>query len=164
MNNPHKGDVIRLLLETEGRIMLCLDATYSGVDVPSRFKKDFSLMLILNANMPQPIHIEKESVSSELRFGGIPHYCVIPFDALWCVFNPDSSHGMVWPESMPAEVLRQHGLSSFNGLTLPDIPVEMVEGSHAKSPFQVIEGGAVTPKKTAQKSSLKAKPNLKLVE
>ncbi|MBF0444937.1 MAG: hypothetical protein HQL68_05060 [Magnetococcales bacterium] len=140
----NKGEVIQLLLETEGRIMLCIDATYHGVEVPSRFKNDTSLMLILNSKMPHPIHIGKTSVQSELRFGGIPHYCLIPYDAIWSAFNPDTNHGMMWQDSIPDDVLKQHGLSQLSGLTLPIQPPKKKKPSQkAKkaSPFQVIEGG-----------------------
>ncbi|MBF0455909.1 MAG: hypothetical protein HQL72_13970 [Magnetococcales bacterium] len=165
-NTPHdKGEVIQLLLKREGRIMLCLDATNPGVDVPSRFKKDISLMLILNSKMPQPIHIEAKCVYSELRFGGIPHNCTIPFDAIWSIFNPDTNHGMMWPESMPEAVLKQHQMTPFNELKpLPPHPepTNRPKASAKKSiPFQVIEGGA-DPKTPPVKST--SKPNLKLVE
>ncbi|MBF0357102.1 MAG: hypothetical protein HQL70_00770 [Magnetococcales bacterium] len=159
---PYKGVVIKLLLETEGRIMLCLDATYTGVDVPSRFKKDTNLMLILNVNMPNPIDIGVDSVCSELRFGGIPHYCKIPYDAIWSAFNPDTNHGMMWPDSMPEEALKQHGLAPLNELTLPPkIVKKPVKKSKKATPFQVIDGGA-SAKKTNQKPA--GKPKLKIVD
>jgi stringent starvation protein B len=161
---PDKGEVISLLLETEGRIMLCLDATYTGVDVPSRFKNDTNLMLILNSNMPNPIDIGTDSVCSELRFGGIPHFCKIPYDAIWSAFNPDTSHGMMWPDSMPEEVLKQHGLAPLNELILPPERVKKpVVKSKKTTPFQVIDGGA-SAKKAKQKPAGKAKPKLKIVD
>ncbi|MBF0159312.1 MAG: hypothetical protein HQL58_07280 [Magnetococcales bacterium] len=103
-----KADVVRILLNQEGRVMLCLDATCSGVAVPRRFASDQGLRLILNIQMPQPIHIGANAIESELRFGGIPHYCIIPYQALWGAYNPDTGHGMLWRDSMPEEVLRQH--------------------------------------------------------
>ena len=138
--------------------MLCLDATYQGVEVPSRFKNDTNLMLILNNKMPNPIEVGKNSVCSELRFGGIPHFCTIPFDAIWSIFNPDTSHGMMWPESMPEDVLKQHRLSQFNELKPPPAKKTV---KPAPIPFQVIEGGTDT--KIPRKKST-SKPNLKLVE
>jgi stringent starvation protein B len=161
-DKPKKGDVIQLLLKTEGRIMLCLDATYSGVDVPNRFKNDTNLMLILNSKMPNPIDIGEDSVCSELRFGGIPHSCTIPFDAIWSVFNPDTSHGMMWPESMPSDVLQQHGLTPFSELTIPP-PKKKKSKKKSKKPvsFKVIEGDA-SPESTAKKPA--KKPKLTLVE
>jgi stringent starvation protein B len=160
---PNKGEVIQLLLETEGRIMLCLDATYSGVDVPSRFKNDINLMLILNSKMPNPIHIGKSDVQSELRFGGVPHFCLIPYDAIWGAFNPDSNHGMMWQESMPDDVLKQQGLTPLSDLTLPTPPKKKKSAKKAKknSPFQVIEGGDCQKQATSKGTK---KPKLKLVD
>jgi stringent starvation protein B len=103
-----KPEVIRLFLEHEGRVMLCLDATRKDVDVPRRFATDVGLRLILNKSMPQPIYINPDAVESELRFGGIPHYCVIPYDALWAVYNPEKGQGMLWPESMPDPVRERY--------------------------------------------------------
>jgi stringent starvation protein B len=160
----NKGEVIQLLLDTEGRIMLCLDATYSGVDVPSRFKNDTNLMLILNSKMPHPIHIGKESIQSELRFGGVPHFCLIPYDAIWSAFNPDTNHGMMWQDSMPDDVLKQHGLSPLNELVLPPQPAKKKKpAKKAKkvSPFQVIEGGDSQRQPTNKDTK---KPKLKLVD
>jgi stringent starvation protein B len=166
----NKGEIIQRLLDTEGRIMLCIDATYTSVDVPSRFKNDTSLMLILNSKMPNPINVEKDHIHSELRFGGIPHYCNIPFDAIWSAFNPDTNHGMMWPESMPEEVLKQHGFSQLNELKPPPPqPAPPKKSRKTKkvekklesgpSPFQVIEGGGKNLVKKPQK-----KASLKLVE
>ncbi|MBF0462738.1 MAG: hypothetical protein HQL87_15265 [Magnetococcales bacterium] len=118
---PDKASVIRLLLETEGRVMVCLDATHKGVDVPRRFAADPGLMLVFNSTMPQPIHIQPEVVASELRFGGIPHYCIVPYAAIWSVFNPDTNHGLVWPDSMPAGVRDSHDVAH---LSLEGIPPE----------------------------------------
>lgn len=165
-----KGDVIRHLLEVEGRLMLCLDASCSGVDVPSRLKRDRSLMLILNRKMPHPIDIGEEAVCSELRFGGVPHFCTVPYDAIWSVFNPDTNHGMMWPESMPAEVLSQYGQTPIQDLTfpppqgkLPPVPPEgKTSPSHKPSPFHVIEGGGTHTNPPAGKPT--KRPKLTVVE
>ena len=118
-----KAGVIRILLETEGRVMLCLDATQKGVDVPRRFSNDPGLMLVFNSKMPQPIHILTDSVASELRFGGIPHYCVIPYTALWSAFNPDTNSGKTWVNSIPESVRHTHGALQ--------IPIGIVHLDHA---------------------------------
>ena len=118
---PNKASVIRLLLEAEGRVMVCLDATQKEVDVPRRFCTESGLMLVFNSTMPQPIHIEADTIASELRFGGIPHYCIIPYTAIWSVFNPDTNHGMVWPDSVPEGV---HDMQWATQLSLADFSPE----------------------------------------
>ncbi|ABK42667.1 hypothetical protein Mmc1_0140 [Magnetococcus marinus MC-1] len=110
-DQPSKPDIIRYLLEQEGRVMLCVDATQERVEVPRRFANDNSLRLVLNRQMPQTIHVGEDALESELRFGGIPHYCIIPYETLWGAFNPDTGHGMLWPDTMPNEVRQNYWLS-----------------------------------------------------
>ncbi|MBF0421716.1 MAG: hypothetical protein HQL73_01850 [Magnetococcales bacterium] len=116
-----KAQVVRRLLQHEGRVMLCLDATCQGVEVPRRFSSDPGLMLVINVNMPQPIEIGPAAIESELRFGGMPHYCIIPYHALWSAFNPDSGHGVLWQESIPHIIRQHHGAYPTGPLKpLPD--------------------------------------------
>ncbi|MEO5349223.1 MAG: ClpXP protease specificity-enhancing factor SspB [Magnetococcus sp. YQC-3] len=173
---PDKAAVIRLLLEREGRVMVCLDATQKEVDVPRRFCTDPGLILVFNSTMPQPIHILPDSIASELRFGGIPHYCVIPYTAIWSAFNPDSNHGVVWPESMPESVRHTHGVmqlpleeiepdEAFAAEALPTSPSPVQEKRGA--PFlQVIDGDGEedSPAEAAPATSRARRPHLRLVE
>ena len=157
--HPDKAEVIRLLLETEGRVMVCLDAAYEGVDVPSRFAGDRGLMLVLNRKMPQPIEVGAEAVESELRFGGVPHYCVIPYGAIWSVFNPDTNHGMLWPESMPDSVRHSQNLPLPGGK-----PPEKPKPHRSDLPaLQVIEGGS-NGEPPPPAGARRRKPQLRLVE
>ncbi|MBF0628992.1 MAG: hypothetical protein HQL91_12315 [Magnetococcales bacterium] len=171
-DSSQKADVIRLLLETEGRVMLCLDATRAGVAVPRRFASDNGLRLILNRNMPQLIDIGARTIESELRFGGIPHYCVIPYEALWGAFNPDSKHGMFWADAMPEEIRALHAQEEA-ALRLPAVPVVASEvvapevvavkppAAAPKVAFRVIEGdGGEAPSAPA---ASRPRPNLRVV-
>lgn len=177
---PDKASVIRLLLEKEGRVMICLDATQKGVDVPRRFCNDPGLILVFNNAMPQPIHILPDSIASELRFGGIPHYCIIPYTALWSAFNPDTNHGVIWPDSMPENVRHTHGAMQLSleeilpeagfeteiaHASVEPFPVPMKKGA----PFlQVIDGTGEkttdTETTTDTTSTRPQRPYLRLVE
>ncbi|MEO5346371.1 MAG: ClpXP protease specificity-enhancing factor SspB [Magnetococcus sp. YQC-9] len=168
-NDAEKADVIRFLLETEGRVMLCLDATWPGVAVPRRFASDSGLRLILNRTMPQPIHIGPEAIESELRFGGIPHYCVVPYDALWGAFNPDTRHGMFWSDSMPEEIRARHAMEE-SMVRLPEGAMErFLESETPDTPpparnervtLRVIEGDGAAASGTPSK---RPRPNLRVV-
>ena len=110
---PSKQAVILELL-SEGDTMLCLDARHQGVRVPPQHAQQHALQLILNHNFPQPIEVTPEGVSANLSFHGRRFACYIPMAALWAAFNPQTMQGMMWPDSMPAEVqtafaARQHG-------------------------------------------------------
>ena len=100
-----KEAVVVKLLE-EGDTMLCLDARCQGVLVPPQHTHDPALRLILNMNFPQPIEITAAGISARLSFGGRRFACFIPMAALWAAFNPQTMQGMMWPESMPPEVVQ----------------------------------------------------------
>jgi stringent starvation protein B len=100
-----KEAVVVKLLE-EGDTMLCLDARCQGVRVPAQHTHDPALRLVLNMNFPQPIDITAAGISARLSFGGRRFACFIPMTALWAAFNPHTMQGMMWPESMPPEVVQ----------------------------------------------------------
>lgn len=164
-----KADVVRFLLETEGRVMLCVDATQKGVDVPRRFANDSGLMLVLNGSMPQPIHILDDAIASELRFGGIPHYCIIPYTALWSAFNPDTNHGMTWPKSIPDSMRHTHQAlqMQIEQPAMEEASSQSTQASPSKkstSPFLKVVDGTQEPATTQATPPSKRKPTLRLVE
>jgi len=101
---PTSKEAVVLRLLSEGDTMLCLDAHHEGVRVPPQHANNHALRLILNLNFPQPIDVTAEGVSTNLAFGGRRFTCYIPMEALWAAFNPQTMQGMMWPDSMPAEV------------------------------------------------------------
>ncbi|MEG3641285.1 ClpXP protease specificity-enhancing factor SspB [Magnetococcus sp. PR-3] len=179
---PTKPDVIRYLLEEEGRVMLCVDATQEQAEVPRRFANDNSLRLVLNRQMPQPIHVGEDAVESELRFGGIPHYCIIPYGTLWGAFNPDTGHGMLWPDSMPNDVRQNYWLSQSlqqeGGFEMPEGALEQVkklrmdeeQAQNNRPQLQIVEGhsseppAVVEPPTDEDPPPQRPKPSLRLVK
>lgn len=103
-DTPTDKDAVVLKLLAEGDTMLCLDARRQGVRVPPQHANNHALQLILNRNFPRPIEVTEEGVSAHLAFGGRRFACYIPMEALWAAFHPDTRQGMMWPDSMPAEV------------------------------------------------------------
>lgn len=161
--NPTKPDVIRMLLEHEGRVMLCVDATLPGVDVPRRFARDRGLRLVLNNTMPQPIHIGAFAIESELRFGGVPHNCIIPYHALWAAYNPDTGHGMSWEAAMPPRIRQEYNLAMAQVETQADGTAPAAEPAKPEEPpkLKVIEGGGEPEEKGAERS---VRPFLRVVK
>lgn len=102
---PASKETVVLQLLEEGDTMLCLDARHAGVRVPPQHAANPALRLILNLNFPQPIDVTAAGISANLAFGGRRFACYIPMDALWAAFHPQTMQGMMWPDSMPAEVL-----------------------------------------------------------
>lgn len=102
-DNKHKYDFLLSLLE-EGDAMVCLDARKDSVDVPKAHKADPALNLILNLNFRRPIEIKEEGVTVTLAFAGRPHPCIIPFDAVWAVYDPGMKKIQVWEKSIPEDL------------------------------------------------------------
>jgi stringent starvation protein B len=103
---PMSKEAVVVKLLEEGDTMLCLDARCQGVRVPAQHTHDPALRLVLNMNFPQPIDITEAGISARLSFGGRRFACFIPMAALWAAFNPHTMQGMMWPESMPPEVVQ----------------------------------------------------------
>ena len=101
--NKKKYDFLLHLLET-GDAMVCLDARLPEVDVPDNQKANSSLNLIFNLNFRRPFTVTEDAISATLAFNGRPHECVLPFESVWAIYDPDMKNGQVWEESLPADM------------------------------------------------------------
>jgi stringent starvation protein B len=104
---PASKEAVVLELLQEGDTMLCLDARCSGVQVPKAHRQNPRLQLILNLNFPHPIEVTAEGIAANLAFAGRRFACYVPMQALWAAFNPQTMQGMMWPDSIPPEVLTE---------------------------------------------------------
>ena len=84
--------------------MVCLDSRDPAVDVPESQKNNSSLSLIFNLNFRRPIEITEEGIFATLAFDGRPYPCILPFDAVWAIYDPNMKNGQVWEESMPKDM------------------------------------------------------------
>lgn len=103
---PPKPEVALALLQTASSIYIHLDPRAEDVHVPSWFKKQPQLVLQVGLNMAVPIpdlDVGKEAISCTLSFNRRPEFCRIPWDAIYGLVGEDG-RGMIWPESVPAEV------------------------------------------------------------
>ena len=101
--NKNKYDLLIQLL-SEGDAMVCLDARIPNVDVPISHKDNSALSLVFNLNFRRPFDIQEDGIYATLSFGGRPHKCVIPFEAIWAIHNPENKMGQVWEESFPQDL------------------------------------------------------------
>jgi len=101
--NKKKYDFLLYLLET-GDAMVCLDARLPEVDVPQNQKNNSSLNLIFNLNFRRPFVVNEDSISATLAFNGRPHECLLPFESVWAIYDPNMKNGQVWEESIPADM------------------------------------------------------------
>ena len=107
-DNKNKYDFLVQLL-SEGDAMVCLDARHSEVDVPNTHKDNRALSLVFNLNFRRPFDVQETGIFATLAFGGRPHKCVIPFEAVWAIHEPESKKGQVWEESFPKDLKLQVG-------------------------------------------------------
>ena len=84
--------------------MVCLDARFPTVDVPGTHKDNSALSLVFNLNFRRPLDVQEDGIYATLAFGGRPHKCVIPFEAVWAIHDPASKKGQVWEESFPKDL------------------------------------------------------------
>ena len=107
-DNKNKYDILVQFL-SEGDAMVCLDARHPEVDVPNTHKDNPALSLVFNLNFRRPFDVQETGIFATLAFGGRPHKCVIPFEAVWAIHEPESKKGQVWEESFPKDLKLQVG-------------------------------------------------------
>lgn len=103
---PPKPEVALALLQTASSIYIHLDPRDESVKVPVWFKKQPQLVLQVGLNMAVAIpdlDVGKEAISCTLSFNRRPEFCSIPWASIYGLVGEDG-RGMIWPESVPAEV------------------------------------------------------------
>lgn len=108
-NNPlPKIDVANQLLR-KGSLFVHLDPRVQDVVVPPWLRHQAQLVLQVGLDMPIPIHdlqVNDTGISGTLSFSRTPFTCVMPWNSVFALVG-DEGRGMVWPESMPAEIVAE---------------------------------------------------------
>ena len=125
-DNKNKYDFLVQLL-SEGDAMVCLDARHSEVDVPNTHKDNPALSLVFNLNFRRPFDVQETGIFATLAFGGRPHKCVIPFEAVWAIHEPESKKGQVWEASFPKDLKMQVGANVKEASLESEPPLMKVE-------------------------------------
>lgn len=102
---PLKRDVAKMLLR-KGSLFVHLDPRASDVIVPPWLRHQAQLVLQVGFDMPIPIpdlRVDDDGVLGTLSFSRTPFTCHVPWHAVFALVG-DEGRGMVWPESMPAEI------------------------------------------------------------
>ena len=144
-DNKNKYDILVQLL-SEGDAMVCLDARHSEVDVPNTHKDNPALSLVFNLNFRRPFDVEETGIFATLAFGGRPHKCVIPFEAVWAIHEPESKKGQVWEESFPKDLKLQVG-ANVEAAGPESEPLLTNEGKHVSQSNTPKQGQSSRPKK-----------------
>lgn len=175
---PPKPEVALALLQTASSVYIHLDPRGLDVSVPSWFKKQPQLVLQVGLNMAVPIpdlDVGRDSISCTLSFNRRPEFCRIPWTAIYGLVGEDG-RGMIWPDSVPAEVAAAADGRSPLGATgkakpklrvaTPGTPAEdkqpIAEAKRVEKPQQVTAPALVASKSTGTKKRLP--PYLKVVK
>jgi hypothetical protein len=121
---PYKRDVANMLLR-KGSLFIHLDPRVTDVMVPPWLRHQAQLVLQVGYDMPIPIpdlRVDEGGVMGTLSFSRTPFSCSVPWSAVFALVG-DEGRGMVWPESMPpeivAEVEREAMRAKLNGDAKP---------------------------------------------
>lgn len=101
-----KAKKLREYFARHGRIYIVVDATAEDVCVPEHLKGDPALRLVLNARMPQPIHIREDALESDFSYGGRVFPTRIPMRAIWAAYVPERNMdgGILWESDVPESI------------------------------------------------------------
>ena len=105
---PYKRDVANQLLR-KGSLFIHLDPRVSDVVVPPWLRHQAQLVLQVGLDMPIPIpdlRVDEDGIFGTLSFSRTPFACNVPWSAIFALVG-DEGRGMVWPESMPAEIVAE---------------------------------------------------------
>ena len=153
-DNKNKYDILVQLL-SEGDAMVCLDARHSEVDVPNTHKDNPALSLVFNLNFRRPFDVQETGIFATLAFGGRPHKCVIPFEAVWAIHEPESKKGQVWEESFPKDLKLQVG-ANVEAVGPESEPLLTNEGKYVPQ--------SNTPKQGQSSRSKKDRSHLRIIK
>lgn len=105
---PYKRDVANQLLR-KGSLFIHLDPRVNDVVVPPWLRHQAQLVLQVGLDMPIPIpdlRVDADGIFGTLSFSRTPFACNVPWNAIFALVG-DEGRGMVWPESMPAEIVAE---------------------------------------------------------
>src|SRR5450432_3124320 len=107
---PPKKEVALALLE-QSSVFVHLDPRKPGVVVPPHFRDRPQLVLQIGLNMAVPIpdlDVSDTAITCTLSFSGRGQYCVIPWESVYAMVSEgETGRGMVWPNDLPPEMIKQ---------------------------------------------------------
>lgn len=146
-DNRDKQDFLNAML-SKGDAMVCLDARQPDVVVPKAHKTNPMLNLVLSLKFRRPFEVLEDGIYGPLAFGGRAHKCVIPFTAVWAIYEPDSQKGQVWEASIPEDIDWGNQAGAVSGVLSPG-------KDSAKPSLKPIDGSGKSDKPKRDRSHLR---------
>jgi len=92
------------------------------------------LQVGLNMAIPIPdLGVEDDAVSCTLSFSRSPHFCYVPWPAVYALMGEDGK-GMVWPDDIPPEVAAQQAEQARKERAKERVKVAPTGGKSKASP------------------------------
>lgn len=146
-DNKDKQDFLNTML-AQGDAMVCMDARLPEVEVPKAHKTNPMLNLVLSLNFRRPFEVLEDGIYGSLSFGGRAHKCVIPFTAVWAIYEPDTQKGQVWESSIPEDIDWGDSAGATESVNSTTPAAE-------KHPLRTVEGSGKSDKPKRDRSHLR---------
>ncbi|MDF1561920.1 MAG: ClpXP protease specificity-enhancing factor SspB [Deltaproteobacteria bacterium] len=170
-NQPSKRELLESLL-AEGMVLIHLDASNPGVDVPPGLRDEHELGLNLSYRFAGPLAVDEAGVYATLSFSGEPYACALPFDAVYAMVSHDTGEGFFFPTEAPPSALAALAAALEDGEgAISEVPA--TEAAVPERPkLSVIDGGAPPAVETeedtegeqAREAGESSPPRLRLVK
>ena len=105
-HSTNKKAVLEELLDL-GMVLVAIDARVAGVDVPQHLGVDPQLRLNLSYRFGRPMQVDAWGITADLTFGGVPHACRFPWDAIFLMVSHVNGEPYLFPDQVPHELLNQ---------------------------------------------------------
>jgi stringent starvation protein B len=148
---PPKKDVALALLE-RASVFVHLDPRAEGVVVPPWLRKQPQLVLQIGLNMAVKIpdlEIVEGGVSCTLSFSRRPHFCYVPWTAVYALVGEDG-RGMVWPEDIPPEVASQSPAAATSRRRPTLRPIAGPDAGSERESVRPEAGGTPVPRRPTE--------------
>jgi stringent starvation protein B len=78
---------------------IVVDATMSGVDVPTQYVQDGKIILNVSLNATSSLNLGNDAVMFRARFGGATHDVTVPIAAVMGIYARETGQGMIFSEA-----------------------------------------------------------------
>ncbi|WJW74835.1 ClpXP protease specificity-enhancing factor [Thiohalobacter sp. IOR34] len=86
------------ILDNQLTPYLLVDAEQPGVEVPRQFVENGKIVLNINPQAVQDLHLGNEALSFNARFQGKPWQIHIPIEAVLAIYAQENGRGMMFSE------------------------------------------------------------------
>jgi stringent starvation protein B len=160
--NREKFREIDRLLEDE-YIMLQIDPSCSGVDIPDHLRDSPSVTLQISRLFRGSMEVTEKKIEAHLLFSGSYYCCVVPFEAIWAAVSAEGEEKL-WPSSIPEAVAKQLTAAHKKNAATTDSPFPATTDSETKKGGLEARKGAAATDENDTKPKKKGRPQLKLVK